>query len=82
VIKGANRNDIKLLEDTLQSIVTALPEGVNLCLAAGYAGFRPMVKGRRTFIDLGKEERRGSLMQRRVAYRLWKNRFSKPLVRY
>jgi hypothetical protein len=38
VLVGANRYDVKLLEDTLCSIVIARPEGANLCLDAGYIG--------------------------------------------
>jgi putative transposase len=45
VISGANRHDIKLLEAALQSIVAAHPEGMNLCLNAGYAGTRALVEG-------------------------------------
>jgi hypothetical protein len=39
---GADRHDIKLLEGTLQSIITARPEGNNLCLplSSGVRSFR------------------------------------------
>ena len=43
-ISGANTHDIKLLEATLQSIVTAHPEGANMCLDAGYVGAWPLVE--------------------------------------
>jgi hypothetical protein len=42
---GANRHDIKLLEETLQSIVTPHPEGANVCLDAGYVGAQKIVEG-------------------------------------
>jgi putative transposase len=42
---GANTHDIKLLEATLRSIVTAHPEGANVCLDAGYAGAQKVVEG-------------------------------------
>jgi putative transposase len=42
---GANRHDVKLLEGTRQSIITARPEGSNLCLDAGYAGAQSLAKG-------------------------------------
>jgi transposase len=44
-IGGANRYDIKLLEGTLQSIVTARPEGSSLCLDTGYARAQSLAKG-------------------------------------
>ena len=44
VISGANRHDIKLLEATPQSIITAHPEGSNMCLDTGYVGARAMVE--------------------------------------
>jgi uncharacterized protein YwbE len=45
VLDGANRPDIKLLEDTLKSIVTAHPLGMRLCLNAGYVGAQGLVEG-------------------------------------
>jgi hypothetical protein len=45
VLDGANRHDVKLLEDTLKSIVTAHPEGMNLCLDARYRGSQNAVEG-------------------------------------
>jgi putative transposase len=45
VLDGANRHDLKLREDTLKSIVTAHPEGMHLCLDAGYIGAQVRVEG-------------------------------------
>ena len=45
VLDGANRHDIELLEGTLQSIVTAHPEGMHVCLDAGYIGAQKVVEG-------------------------------------
>jgi putative transposase len=45
VLDGANRHDIKLLEKTLQSIITAHPKGMNICLDAGYVGAQNVVEG-------------------------------------
>jgi hypothetical protein len=45
VVSGADGYDIKLLEQTLQSIITAHPEGTNVCLDAGYAGSKEVVEG-------------------------------------
>jgi transposase len=42
---GANRHDIKLLEATLRSTVTAHPEGADVCLDAGYVGAQKVVEG-------------------------------------
>jgi hypothetical protein len=44
VLDGANRHDIKLLERTLQSIITTHPEGMNICLDAGYVGGEQIVE--------------------------------------
>jgi hypothetical protein len=38
VVSGTNTHDIKLLEETLQAIITAQPEGMNVCLDVGYVG--------------------------------------------
>jgi hypothetical protein len=43
-ISGANTHGIKLLEETLQSLVTAHPEGAGLCLDAGYTGVKGLVE--------------------------------------
>jgi hypothetical protein len=58
---GANRHDVKLLEATLQSIVTAHPEGSNPCLDAGYAGAQSAAKemGYTAHIRGRGEERQG-----------------------
>jgi putative transposase len=45
VLDGANRHDVKLLEDTLKSIVTAHPEGMNQSLDAGYVVSQKVVEG-------------------------------------
>jgi putative transposase len=45
VLDGANRHDVKLLEATLKSIVTAHPEGAKLCLDAGYTGSQKVAEG-------------------------------------
>jgi hypothetical protein len=39
VVSGANRHDVKLLEETLPSISTAHPEGENGCFDAGVGRF-------------------------------------------
>jgi hypothetical protein len=41
----ANRHDIKLPEATLRQIVTAHPEGANVCLDAEYADAQKVVEG-------------------------------------
>ncbi|MDR1858850.1 MAG: transposase, partial [Treponema sp.] len=91
-IGGANRHDIKLLEATLQSIITAHPEGSNLCLDAGYAGARTLVEGmgyvahRRGRGEERQEKERNPGYQARrwvvEACNSWLNRFRKLLVRY
>jgi hypothetical protein len=63
VLDGANRHDVKLLERTLQSIITAHPEGMNVCLDAGYVGTQGLVEGmgiRRTSGAGGKKGKRRS----------------------
>ncbi|MDR0630254.1 MAG: hypothetical protein LBG24_11605 [Treponema sp.] len=42
---GANRHDRKLLEGTLQPIMTAHPLGMQVCLDAGYVGAQKVVAG-------------------------------------
>jgi IS5 family transposase len=42
---GANTHDIKLLEETVQSMVRAHPEGANVFLDAGYTGAQKVVEG-------------------------------------
>jgi transposase len=92
VISGANRHDIKLLEATLQSIVTAHPEGMHLCLDAGYVGGRALVEGmgykahiRGRGEEKAEKERNPLYKPRRWVVEVchsWMNRFRKLLVRY
>jgi transposase len=91
-IDGANRHDIKLLERTLQSIVTAHPDGANLCLDAGYTGAQRTaeVMGYTAHIRPRGEERKE--LERKCGFKArrwvveachsWLNRFRKILVRY
>jgi putative transposase len=60
VLDGANRHDVKLLEDTLKSIVTAHPEGMNPCLDAGYTGSQKAAEGMgyEAYIRFREEESR------------------------
>ena len=51
VLDGANRHDIKLLEETLDGIITFRPAPTedhpqNLCLDAGYTGSAEIVEQR------------------------------------
>ena len=51
VLSGANTHDVKLLEETLDQIVTVRPEPEkehpqNLCLDAGYTGSQEKVEQR------------------------------------
>lgn len=51
VLAGANRHDIKLLNETLDGIVVVRPESTeeepqNLCLDAGYVGSKEEVESR------------------------------------
>jgi transposase len=91
-LDGANRHDIKLLEETLKTIVTAHPEGMNLCLDAGYVGAQGVVErmGYKGHIRGRGEEREEK--EHNPQYRArrwvvevchsWMNRFRKLLVRY
>jgi putative transposase len=45
VLDGANRHDIRLLEETPRSIITVHPEVMNMCLDAGYVGAQKPVEG-------------------------------------
>jgi uncharacterized protein YwbE len=45
VLDRADRHDIKLLEQTLLSIITARPKRMNVCLDAGYVGGQDRVEG-------------------------------------
>jgi putative transposase len=92
VISGANRHDIKLLEGTLQSIVTAHPEGSNMCLDAGYVGAQALVEAMGYIAHIrgrGEEkqarEQNPQFKARRWVVEVchsWLNRFRKLLVRY
>jgi transposase len=92
VLDGANRHDIKLLEDTLKSIVTAHPLGMRLCLDAGYAGAQGLVEGmgyeahiRSRGEEREKKEHDPPYVARRWVVEVchsWMNRFRKLLVRY
>jgi transposase len=92
VLDGADRHDVKLLEDTLRPIVIARPEEANLCLDAGYTGsqktvedlgYKAHIRGRGEERD-GKENSPDYVARRRVAEvcHSWMNRFRKLLVRY
>ncbi|MDR0638051.1 MAG: hypothetical protein LBG27_03965 [Spirochaetaceae bacterium] len=59
VLGGAGRHDIKLLEETLKSLVTAGPKGMNMCPDAGYAGRGDWRKGWGTRRASGGRERSG-----------------------
>jgi transposase len=92
IVSGANRHDIKLLERTLQSIVTARPEGSSLCLDAGYAGTQSLaeaigyaghIRGRGE--ERQEQERNPQFKARRrvvEAYHSRLNRFRKLMVRH
>jgi putative transposase len=97
VISGANTHDIKLLEETLDSIVIfrpvpSLENPQNLCLDAGYVGSKEAV-GRRGYIPhirpRGEEkmeiERNPDFKAHRWVVEVchsWLNRFRKLLVRF
>jgi transposase len=91
-LDGANRHDVKLLEDTLQSIVIACPEGMNLCLDAGYVGSQTLVEGmgyKAHIRGRGEEKKEKEENPQYRARRWvvegchsWLNRFRKLLVRY
>jgi len=92
VLSGANTHDIKLLEETLQSIITAHPEGSNICLDAGYVGARTVaeamgyvayIRGRGE--EKQEKERKAGFKARRWVVEVchsWLNRFRKLLIRY
>jgi transposase len=91
-LDGANRHDIKLLEDTLKSIIIRHPEGMNICLDAGYAesqelvggmGYKARIRGRGG--RGGEKEKNPEYVARRWVVEVchsWMNRFRKLLVRY
>jgi putative transposase len=95
VIDGANRHDVKLLEETLDRLVLQPPntkEQPHLCADAGYTG----KKARQQVIDRGyiphirsrgdeqQEKQEGKHPRRWVVEVLfsWLNRFRKLLVRF
>jgi transposase len=88
----ANRHDIKLPGATLRPIVTAHPEGANVCLDAGYAGAQETVEGmgyKAHIRPRGKEKQEKKKNPQFKARRWvvevchsWLNRFRKLLVRY
>lgn len=97
VISGANRHDVKLLEETLDSIVIFRPlptpeSPQNLCLDAGYTGSKETVEQRGYIPHIrprGEEkieiERNPDFKARRWVVEVchsWLNRFRKLLVRY
>jgi putative transposase len=92
VMDGANRHDIKLLEGTIQSVITAHSEGMNVCLNAGYVGSKKLVEktGYKAHIRSRGEEREEKEHNRQYKARRWvvevchswMNRFRKLLVRY
>ena len=77
---------------TLQSIITAHPEGSNICLDAGYVGARTLVEtmGYAAHIrgrgeEKQEKEREPEFKARRwvvEACHSWLNRFRKLLIRY
>jgi transposase len=91
-LSGANTHDIKLPEETLRSIVTAHPEGANVCLDAGYVGAQKTVEGmgyKAHIRPRGEEKQEKKKNQQFKARRWvvevchsWLNRFRKLLVRY
>jgi transposase len=92
VLDGANRHDIKLLEDTLRAIVIEHPEGMNMCLDAGYVGAQEIVEGlgyqahiRGRGEEREEKENNPEYKARRWVVEVchsWMNRFRKVLVRY
>ena len=97
VIAGANAHDIKLLEETLDSIVILRPlpspeNPQNLCLDAGYTGSKEAVEKRGYIPHIrprGEEkmeiERNPAFKARRWVVEVchsWLNRFRKLLVRF
>jgi hypothetical protein len=92
VLDGAKWHDVKLLEDTLKSIVSAHPEGMNLCLDAGYIGSQKLVeqKGYKAHIcgqGEGKKEKEENPQYiarwwvEEVCHS-WVNRFRKRYIRW
>lgn len=97
VLSGANTHDIKLLEETLDSIVILRPlpspeHPQNLCLDAGYVGSKEAIEMRGYIPHIrprGEEkieiERNPDFKARRWVVEVchsWINRFRKLLVRF
>ena len=97
VLDGANRHDIKLLEETLDGIVMFRPEPMqehpqNLCLDAGYTGSTETVeqRGYVSHIRPRGEEKKEKELNPNFKARRWVvevthsffNRFRKLLVRF
>jgi transposase len=91
-LDGANRHDIKLLEDTLKFIVTTHPEGAKVCLDVGHVGAQRIVEGmgyeahlRRGGEETREKEKDSEFKARRWVVEVchsWLNRFRRVLVRY
>jgi transposase len=91
-VDGANRHDSKLLEETLRSIGIPHPDGMNLCLDAGYVGLLKLAEsmGYVAHIRGRGEEREEKDHNPEFAARRWvvevchswMNRFRKLLIRY
>ena len=97
VLDGANRHDIKLLEETLDGIITFRPDPSedrpqNLCLDAGYTGSTEIVeqRGYITHIRPRGEEKKEKEQNPEFKAPRWVvevthsffNRFCKLLVRF
>ncbi len=97
ILSGANTHDVKLLGDTLDSLVIVRPEASgekpqNLCMDAGYTGHRDEAKARHYTAHIrprGEKKKElehypGSRARRWVVevVHSFMNRFRKLLVRY
>jgi transposase len=91
VLDRANRRDIKLLEETLRSNVTAHPEEINVCLDAGMSVYKSLLKGwgiahiRSRGEEWEEKEYNPQYVARRWVVEVchsWMNRFRKLLARY
>jgi uncharacterized protein YwbE len=72
VLDGANRHEVKLLEDTLKSIVTAHPDGAKVCLDGGYAGSQKVVEGMGYEAHIRPREKRRVRRKRILSGGWWK----------
>ena len=97
VLDGANRNDIKLLEKTLNNMVKFKTEVTdntpqNLCLAAGYTGAEKIISDKKYILHIRPrgEEKEEKIKNPNFKARRWVvevthsffNRLRKLLVRY